>query len=238
MSISLMVLAWIGLAVLIGAFIQGTTGMGFALIVAPVIGILEPRLLPGCLLILMLPLNAYIAWRERAAIDFNGTKWITAGRVAGTFGGLWVLIAIPLAYLNALIGGTTILAALVSLLVPPFSPGKKAFVSTGFFTGITETATGIGGPPLALVYQHMPVATVRSSIALCFLIGEMISLIVLAFNGRIVMAHLTQAVELIPVLAIGIFASHVIHQKINSQFLRSAVLVFAIVSGIFILVHG
>lgn len=235
---SLTALIGIGLAVLIGAFIQGTSGMGFALIVAPVIGMLEPAMLPGSLLILMLPLNAYVAWRERASIDFHGVKWITAGRLAGTFGGLWVLVAIPLSYVSALIGGTTILAVLVSWLSPAFSPGKNAFVATGLITGITETATGIGGPPLALVYQHMPVATLRSSIALCFLLGEIISLVVLAFTGRVVMSHLMQAIELIPALAIGMFASHAIHQKINSRFLRMLVLVFALVSGIFIVVRG
>jgi uncharacterized membrane protein YfcA len=236
--VSIEVLALIALSVLIAAFIQSTTGMGFALIVVPVVGILKPSLLPGGLLILMLPLNAYVAWRERAAIDFHGVKWITAGRAVGTFGGLWVLIAIPMAYLNALIGGTTVLAAVVTLLVPAFSPGKRAFVATGLFTGITETATGIGGPPLALVYQHMSVATLRSSVALCFLVGEVISLIVLAVNGRIHMEQLYQVAWVMPALIIGTIASHAVHLRINTRFLRISVLVFAIGSGIFILTHG
>ena len=168
------IFGWLALAVAGGAFIQGSTGMGFALIVAPVLGILQPSLLPVGLLVLMLPLNAAVAWRERAAIDLMGTKWITLGRILGTFGGLWVLIVLPLNYLNILIGVSTIAASVATWLAPVFSPGKRAFVSTGVITGITETATGIGGPPLALVYQHMPVATLRASVALCFLIGEVV----------------------------------------------------------------
>ncbi|MFS2056474.1 hypothetical protein ACEN8K_47735, partial [Variovorax sp. CT11-76] len=53
------------LAVLVAAFVQGATGVGFALIAAPVIGLVRPELLPVCVLVLMLPLNLYVAWREQ-----------------------------------------------------------------------------------------------------------------------------------------------------------------------------
>src|SRR6478736_6599433 len=79
----------IGLAVLVAAFVQGSTGLGFALISGPVIGMIQPRLLPVFLLIQMIPLNGYVTWRERHALDVPGTTWISVGRFAGTFGGLW-----------------------------------------------------------------------------------------------------------------------------------------------------
>jgi len=211
--------------------------MGFALIVAPVLGILQPSLLPVGLLVLMLPLNAAVAWRERAAIDLMGTKWITLGRVLGTFGGLWVLIVLPLNYLNILIGVSTIAASVATWLAPVFSPGKRAFVSTGVITGITETATGIGGPPLALVYQHMPVATLRASVALCFLIGEVVSLVVLAGSGHLESSGITPMIWLLPALLAGMLLSHRVHKSINGRFLRNFVMVFAITSGVFVLLN-
>lgn len=229
------ILAWIALAVLAGAFVQGSTGMGFALIVAPVLGLLAPSLLPVSLLVLMLPLNALIAWRERHAIDLLGTRWISLGRVLGTFGGLWVLMVLPLSQLNILIGVSTIAAVLVSWLAPAFSPGRKAYVSTGVITGITETATGIGGPPLALVYQHMPVATLRASVALCFLIGELVSLLVLSLNGRLQMELLQPVAWMLPALALGLGLSQWVHRRLNTRFLRQFVLSFALVSGVLVL---
>jgi hypothetical protein len=48
-----------------------------------------------------------------------------------------------------------------------------------FATGVTEAATGIGGPPLALVYQHQPMAVMRFTAALCFLVGEAVLLMLL-----------------------------------------------------------
>ncbi|WP_269744416.1 TSUP family transporter [Saccharopolyspora erythraea] len=107
MSIGFLVL--VAVAVAAAAFVQGATGVGFALIVAPVVGLVEPSLLPVLLLVLMIPLNLYVAGRERGSLDRTGAGWITAGRFAGTFGGLWVLAAIPLAQLNLLVGGSTVL---------------------------------------------------------------------------------------------------------------------------------
>jgi len=79
---------FLAIAVTLAAFIQGTVGVGFALIVAPVFGLIEPMLLPVALLILMLPLNIYVAWRERSELDSGGAAWITLGRVAGAVGGV------------------------------------------------------------------------------------------------------------------------------------------------------
>ncbi len=156
MTPSLLVLT--ALVVLVAGFVQGSTGLGFALITAPVIGWIEPLLLPVLVLVLMIPLNAYVAWRERHALDRGGAGWIMLGRIAGTFGGFWVLVAVPASSLNLVIGGSTTVAVLATLLAPSFLQGPRAFLVAGAVTGVTETATGIGGPPLALVYQHRPAA--------------------------------------------------------------------------------
>lgn len=219
-------------AVLAGAFIQGASGMGFALIVVPVLALVHPEAIPGALLFLMLPLNAYVAWRERGAIDRSGAGWITVGRFAGTFAGLGILLVLSTYWLNQFVGISTLLAVLASVLAPCFTPGKKAFIATGLVTGITETATGIGGPPLALVYQHAPVATLRSTVALCFLVGEVISLAVLGISGALQWSHLSYAVLCLPALLLGMGLSSLVHHKLDQRRLRIGVLVFATVSGL------
>lgn len=219
-------------AVLAGAFIQGASGMGFALIVVPVLALVHPEAIPGALLFLMLPLNAYVAWRERGAIDRSGAGWITVGRFAGTFAGLGILLVLSTYWLNQFVGISTLLAVLASVLAPSFTPGKKAFIATGLVTGITETATGIGGPPLALVYQHAPVATLRSTVALCFLVGEVISLAVLGISGALQWSHLSYAVLCLPALLLGMGLSSLVHHKLDQRRLRIGVLVFATISGL------
>src|SRR5690242_21474061 len=103
-------LALLGLTVLVAAFVQGATGFGFALICGPVVAVVEPRLLPVFLLVQMIPLNGYVAWRERHAVDGTGVTWISLGRFVGTFGGLGVLYLVTEQQLGLLIGISTVLA--------------------------------------------------------------------------------------------------------------------------------
>jgi uncharacterized membrane protein YfcA len=222
----------------VAAFIQGTVGMGFALIVAPVCGLVAPGLLPVALLVLMLPLNCYVAWRERAHLDLNGAGWITLGRTVGALLGLWILTAITRGHLDLLIGLSTVLAALVSLCAPAFEPGRMALIGAGMVTGVTETATGIGGPPLALVYQHHQAPILRSTMALCFAVGEIISLALFLVMG-LVHARLVGAVlALVPFLAAGAYLSEHAHHHVQGALLRTFVIVFAVISGTLIIIKA
>lgn len=112
----------LALTVALAAFVQGSSGLGFALIVAPVAGILDPGLLPVFVLVSMIPLNLYVAWRERAALDLRGAGWITGARLAATPGGLALLWLIPDRSIGLFVGAATVLAAAVSLAAPAFTP--------------------------------------------------------------------------------------------------------------------
>lgn len=226
------------LVILIAAFIQGSTGFGFALITAPAVGLIDPTLLPFLIFFLMIPLNSYVVWRERSAVDVRGTSWIMVGRIAGTGGGLWVLLAISPDNLNLLVGISTVLAAMASLSAPAFEPGPRALIAVGTVTGITETATGIGGPALALAYQHRPAAVLRSTMAVCFLLGGIVSLIALAFSGRISSEAVRTALFFFPAMFLGGLLSNAAHRKLNGPLVRTFVLTFALISGAVVIVRG
>jgi hypothetical protein len=226
------------LAVAVAALIQGAIGVGFALVVAPLAAVLRPDLLPGSILILMLPLNVYVAWRERHHFDWPSMGWITAGRFAGTFAGLWILVAVTTSTLNLFVGLTTVLAAVITKLAPKFSPTRTAYVGAGLITGVTETATGIGGPPLALVYQHHPAPTLRATIAMCFLLGQLFSVAVLALKDRLGWTQLGDAAVLFLPLLAGLLGSGWVLRKLDPDRLRNALLVFAVVSGIVLVVQA
>ncbi|MEU1406688.1 sulfite exporter TauE/SafE family protein [Streptomyces sp. NPDC005728] len=222
----------LALTVAAAAFVQGTSGLGFALIVAPVAGLLDPGLLPVFVLTAMIPLNLYVAWRERHSLDVRGAGWITAARLAATPAGLALLWVIPAGDLGVVVGASTVLAALVSLVAPAFTPGRGAYLGAGVLTGLTETATGVGGPPLALVYQHRPPDELRATVAVCFLVGEVASLALLFGTGRGEAAEAGRAVLLLPALAAGAWLSRLVHRRVDARRMRGFVLVFALVSGV------
>nr|WP_282572229.1 sulfite exporter TauE/SafE family protein [Roseomonas acroporae] len=222
--------------VAVAAFVQGALGVGFALIMAPLLGVLLPGLMPGALLLLMLPLNAAVAWRERGSLDWGGIRRITVGRVAGAVLGLAVLLAVPAGQLQILVGVATILTALVTLAAPRFEPNRAAFLGAGVVTGVTETATGIGGPPLALVYQHRPAPVLRATVAACFLIGEVLSLALLLGTGRLAWEQAWLAGLLVPPLALGVVLSRRAGARLAGPRFRMLILGFAIVSGVVCLI--
>lgn len=222
----------LALTVAVAAFVQGSSGLGFALIVAPVAGILAPGLVPVFVLASMIPLNLYVAWRERTSLDLRGAGWIIGARLAATPAGLALLWLIPERSLGVFVGVATVLAAVVSLAAPVFTPGRAAYVGAGAVTGLTETATGVGGPPLALVYQHRSPAELRSTVAACFLVGEVASLALLFAAGKAEASELGWAVALLPALAVGAWLSRLVHHRLDARRMRLCVLVFALVSGI------
>lgn len=225
-------LAVLAVTVAVAAFVQGSSGLGFALIVAPVAGMLDPALLPVFVLAAMIPLNLYVAWRERASIDLRGAGWITGARLAATPAGLALLWLIPDRSIGLFVGIATVLAAVVSLVAPAFTPGRAAYLGAGVVTGLTETATGVGGPPLALVYQHRPPAELRSTVAACFLVGEVASLVLLFATGEGEPGHLGLAAALLPVIAAGAWLSRLVHHRLDARRMRLCVLAFALVSGL------
>jgi len=100
-----------------------------------------------------------------------------------------------------------------------------------------KTATGIGGPPIALVY----ISTTRRpfcdrTIALCFLIGEVISL-ALAAAGKTNTAQLGSAVLLVPAPVVGAAVCRLIHQRVKGRGLRVFVPLLAIASGAMVLLR-
>ena len=79
----------------------------------------------------------------------------------------------------------------------------------GFASGITGTATSIGGPPIAIVYQHRPAREIRTTMAVYFLVGAGISLVALLISGDLTRDQAVAALELLPFLALGAAARRV-----------------------------
>ena len=234
MSVTLVLLV----AAAASAMIQATIGVGFALIMVPVVAVLRPELLPGGIILLMLPLNAWVAWRERGELDRSGTGWTTAGRFLGGFAGIGVLAVLSRRGLDLLIGASTLMAVAASVLAPRFRPGHGAFAAAGFVTGVTETTTGIGGPPLALVFQHHTPPALRATLATCFLVGEVLSVALLAISGSLGGPQLALAAVLVPAVAIGVAASGPARGLFDARRLRSAVLLFAAVTAVWIVLRA
>jgi uncharacterized protein len=228
----------ISLAVAIGAVIQGSIGFGYALVAVPVLVLLLPWSVPVTPLLLALPMTVLMSAREWHSIDFGGFFLITAGRLLGTVAGVALLVFVPGGALSTLTGLLILAAALASFLKPSFEVRNDTRLAGGIASGIVGTVAALGGTPLALVYQDRSGPELRSTLSISFVVGIAMSLIGLGLAGKVEERHLVLALELMPGLLIGLWASRWVVKRLNERWLRPAVLIFAAVAGVVIVLLG
>jgi uncharacterized membrane protein YfcA len=216
----------------VGAWLQGWVGFGFGFVAVPTLALLEPRALPATVLLVMFPVTIAMAYRERHAIDFRGALALSAGRVAGTALGVWLVVLVSAGSLELLLGATILVAVVMSVAFPAVDLGRGARLVAGFFSGVTGTTAGIGGPALALAYQGRPGPELRSTLAITFLLGQVLAVAGLAFAGRVAPWHGTLALQLVPAAVVGMWASHGTVRFLDERWLRPSILGFATVAGI------
>ena len=93
--------------------------------------------------------------------------------------------------------------------------------------GIMATAAGIGSPPLALVNQNRLGTELRSTLAISFVVGTVLSLVALFGVGRVREWHALFALELLPALLLGLLVSSFAIPLLDGRWMRPALLVFA-----------
>lgn len=218
-------------AVLIGALIQGSIGFGMNLVAVPAVALVEPAALPATLILVAFPLSVGVFAREHHAVDRDGVMWTSLGNLPGTLLGVWIVAAVSASALSAVAGASVIVAVLISLIGRPVPVTTPTALAAGFTSGVIGTAAAIGGPPLALLYQHHEGATVRSTLAGSFLIAALMSIVALGVAGEIRGWQLLLALALVPAVGLGLVASHFLHRRLDAHWLRPAVLAFAAVAG-------
>ncbi|MDP8925317.1 MAG: sulfite exporter TauE/SafE family protein [Actinomycetota bacterium] len=218
-------------AVGLGAVVQGSVGFGLALVVVPAMTLVSPEALPATVLLLTMPMASVMAARERHAIYAPGLVYLLSGRLLGTLGGLGLLLLVPDDYLSVLFGSLVVVAALASSSNPKIDLSNRTRVAGGIVSGVMGTAAGIGGPPLALIYQNREEQEIRATLAVAFAMGTAISLLVLALAERVGLDHLLLALELLPALLLGLWGAGFTAKLLSGRWLRLALLLFAAVSG-------
>jgi uncharacterized protein len=103
---------------------------------------------------------------------------------------------------------------------------------------VRGTATSIGGPPLALLYQHHEGPVLRSTLAVTIGIGTVISLGGQALAGAVAGWQVLLALSLLPGIAAGLILGRVASRRLDERWLRPAVLAFATAAAVLAIWRG
>jgi len=224
-------LAAVLLAVTAGGAVQAVSGLGFALVAVPVLAVVVPERLPQLVLLLVFPLIAAALVTEHAAVNRPAAWWMSVGKLLGTAPGAWLVIALPVRGLQLLFAAITGAAAVAILRADrPVEAGVGGQLLAGTVSGVTGTAAGIGGPPLAFVLAGRDGPEVRSTLSAVFAAGNVFSLGGLALAGRLGTADVVLALQLWLPLGLGFLIGARLRGRVDAARLR-VVLAVVVATG-------
>ena len=227
----------IAVAILFASCLQASIGFGMGMLAAPVVALVDPSLIPGTLIMLASLVTLMVVIRERTAIDVRGTGWALVGRVPGTVAGALLLAAMPERALALAIAGVVLAGVLVTSLGWAPTPRRRNLVLAGATSGVLGTATSIGGPPMALVWQRSTGAELRGTMSGFFLIGSVLSIGMLSLTGSIDGDTWRWFAFLIPATVVGYALSRWANRLLNPQRQRWTAIVVSAAGAVVLVVQ-
>lgn len=226
------------LVTLVAALIQGTIGLGYAVLAVPLLSLLDPRLAPVPQILTALPLSVWAFAREWRAVDWRGAVWVLVGRVPGALLGALLLAMSSQRTLDFLIGASVLAA--VALLSTDLRLKRSPWVdcAAGTFGSLSGYVSGISGPPIALLFRDASGPVLRSTLGVIFTLGVLLTLGLRASTGHIsVQDGWVAAVLLVPML-IGMRLSRYLHGLIQGRLLRRALLTTSAIAALGLIARG
>jgi uncharacterized membrane protein YfcA len=148
-----------------------------------------------------------------------------------------VLAAVSEDGLSLLFAVLVLVAVAVSAAGWHLRPTRRTLAGAGVAAGFMGTISGIGGPPIALVYQRSDGPTLRATLSRFFLVGGAISLVVLAASGRLGRENLTAIVVVVPATVLGFLASAPLVRRVDKGSVRPIVLTLSALAAVAVLVR-
>lgn len=245
----------LGVVVTLGAVVQSTVGFGLAVVAVPVIAVVDPGLLPTAVLVtgFVLPAVDLLTGPRRVLRGDLGRA--LAARVVTTPLGVLLVVRLPAAAIEVLVGGLVIAAAVVPPLVtagrlrwaPETPPAaavdadrrhRRRVVAAGLLTGVSATTAAVGGPFFALTLRGRSPDELRDTLAAFFVVGAVLSLSALAVGGQVHAHQLRAGMVWIPFVLLGTALARPLRRRIDPDLLRRLVLAFAVLAGTVVIVQA
>lgn len=229
MVASLTVLA-AAVAVFVGATLQRSTGMGFALVSAPfmmlVLGPIDGIVVTNVGTIVTATTSAY---QLRADFDAARARWLLPAGVVGCVPGAAIVRVLPADWVAVVVGSIVLVALLVTLATPTGHLRDRGPVrlATGLISGFMNTAAGVGGPAIA-VYTRSTGWARAPFAATATVIFAVQASAALLFKQRWPMVGVLAWAILAAAAALGLLAGHRLHGRLTDRAAMRAVMALAL----------
>ena len=202
---------WLGAITLLAATVNGALGYGFSSITVPLaLLFLSNRLLNPALIVIEVPLNAYVLWVNRASLPavWRRVMPMIVGLVPGVLAGTMMLSSVSPDWLKLY----TFVALLPLILLQaagfrrPIKAERAAGLAFGAGVGILYSVTTISGPPLAIALnnQGLEKREFRAALGLVRLAESSMTALAYAYAGLFTAPSFGLVPWIVPSVAIGV----------------------------------
>lgn len=235
MSITEYLIALAFLAV--GCGVQSTLGIGAALVAGPALTVIDPDLIPGPMLAMVMVVNIRNAVADRQSTDVVAWRRALVGAPVGLGMGVFILAYSDAEALTLLVSSFVLAAVALQLsgLKPP--TGITSDYVAGAATAFSSTVAALPGPMFVIFHGHRTPGTVRGTMASFMLFVTPAILVFLAFDGRFGIRHLFLAAILTPGMFLGLLLGKTLRSKISLDRFRGLILSVASLSAAVVIVR-
>ncbi|WP_168581266.1 sulfite exporter TauE/SafE family protein [Gephyromycinifex aptenodytis] len=233
---STVTLALVAMVVLIAAWLQGSVGFGLGMILAPVLALAAPSLLPVTVLLLALVLSGFSAVADRHGVHLRSLAIGIGGRVPGTVLGAWLVARLPQREFALLVAVSVLLGAFFAWRGWQPRNRTRNVLAAGLLSGVMGTATSVGGPPMALVWGASEAQRMRGTLSAFFFIGSLLSLAGLFVFDAVDPQQIRAAVLFAPAMLLGFGLARVTVRHLDQQRTRSIATAASLIGALTVLV--
>ena len=224
------------LVIVLASTVSGLTGFGLAVVGVPLLLVIyDPATVVVIVASMSLFVNAVIvqdSWRE---VDLRSVLMLLPPAAVGVFLGTEVLTRANPEYIRLSVGVIVVFSA-VLLLREVSLPGVEGFWGTilaGTTSGTLSTSTGIGGPPIVLLFaaRNLPKIRFRASNAAYFFFLSVVALATLVIRGIAQPSHFWIVAALIPASFVGKMLGTVLVKRLSNEGFRKITLGIVLLTG-------
>jgi uncharacterized membrane protein YfcA len=233
----------LSLIVFIASAVRGFTGFGLALVAVPLIQFFLP-VSDTAVFIALVNISFSLLYFRRSSSHIKGQPlgtmafWTGAGVAAGTV----ILKFVHPAYIQ-LVWGVLILLIVIALVRGMnfgIKTEKSAFRLSGLLGGILAGATGITGPPVAIILSSIKTPKEKFSAVLSMFILFAVSFAFVFYfaAGLINIRTLLLALTTIPAMLAGLYTGDRLVSHINQKTFTTVIYIVLVIMGIITLYKG
>ncbi|WP_426986915.1 TSUP family transporter [Pseudarthrobacter sp. Y6] len=241
-----MVFALVLIAVVAGALAQRLAGLGFGLLVSPVLVVLLGPF-DGVMIINLCGAASSLlilsrVWRH---VEWKRYFGLALAALAGVLPGAWLASNVPEATLEICIGVLLIIALLASQRLTRSSwraSGPFPMVSLGFTSGLMNAAAGVGGPAItayaiATRWEQKSFSATLQPYFVTTGLSSLVSKYVLS-GGHVPGLDGWQWLSILAAMVAGIIAGDLLSSKVKPASVRRIVVAIAYIGAVSTLAKG